>query len=171
MIKKIVVAWRHVQVLFCRYFGRTYHCKCGHTCKKKTHLSIEGHEGVFAIRSKNPEYCPQCWQQAAIRCAWCEEVILPGDAITLYTPKKGVEVPEHARVYKREPHLQLVGCLRWNCAQSGIDRAGFWVMPGKVQRVMSPMEMLFANGSDDVIICNDLTDLSQAILVSDEGLH
>lgn len=153
-------------------------------------LTIDGHAGVFCALSKTPEYCPECYAKAVIKCAWCGETILPGDPITLYSPgpptelfistkepgeaqqqrqKKDFVVPEHAVIYQREPRLVLVGCLGWDCADTGGDRAGFWVMPGKVQRVATAMEMLLADGGKDIIIVGDLTDPRQAIPIHDKN--
>ncbi|MBI1833507.1 MAG: hypothetical protein HYR90_01650 [Candidatus Andersenbacteria bacterium] len=169
ILRRIGLALQRWQAIFYVYFGRRYICGCGHTAKWKTVLTIHGHSGVYAPQSKKPDWCPECWAKAAIKCAWCGNTILPGDAITLYIPtKEDFQIPEHAVVYKREPQVQLVGCLGWDCAMSGADRAGFWVMPGKVQRVMSPMEKLMANGGLEVVVENDLTDPAQAIPIPDE---
>lgn len=169
--------WRHrwllLQTVFYRYFGRNYRCGCGHAAKWKTAMVIHGQGGVYRLSDKKPKYCPACWAKAAIKCAWCGNAIMPGDAVTLYTPNphKDFKVPDYAVMYKEKPHLQLVGCLRWDCAETGADRAGFWVMPGKVQRVASPIELVFANlenGGDGIVITGDLTDPSQAIPLLDE---
>ena len=69
--------------------------------------------------------------------------------------------------YKKEPHIQLVGCLRPGCSDSGMDRAGFWIMPGKVQRALSPVEMVSTLENDEVLIINDLHDISKAVLIED----
>jgi len=91
------------------------------------------------------EYCLGCLGKMTILCAWCKEPIFIGEPVTLYTPRDG-SVPNHAKIHD-ENLLQLVGCLRWNCAESGADRAGFW-MPGedgegKVERVPTPLEIVF----------------------------
>ena len=67
----------------------------------------------------------------AIRCAWCGGVIFVGDVITLYSPvkKDDFKIPEHAVVYDEE-EMQLVGCGRITCADTGADYAGFWI-PGQ----------------------------------------
>lgn len=149
-----------------RCFGRNHLCDCGHRSKWKTVLEIDGIKGVFKL-PKNKEYCGKCFAEAAIKCAWCGGTILPGDPITLYTPKKDFEIPNHAVIYKRVP-LQLVGCLGWDCCQTGGDRAGFWVMPGKVYRVMSPIGMLLAHGNEGAVIIGDLGDISKAIPIKED---
>jgi hypothetical protein len=158
--------WQKITFFYCANFGRTYLCKCGHRAKWKTRLVVNGREGLYTLANK--EYCPQCFAGAAIKCAWCGDTIFPGDPITLYTPKKDFAIPEHAVVHKTDP-LELVGCFDWNCAESGADRRGFWVMPGKVQRVLSPLEMIFANGPlGKPVIVNDLSDPREAIPIPDK---
>ncbi len=120
--------------------------------------------GVYTTRKKN--YCAQCFTNAVIKCAWCERPIAPGRPITLYTPTEAnFQIPEGAIIYSEIPVLQLVGCLRTDCAESGLDRSGFWEMPGKVRRVASPLEMCVA--SNDVVIVNDLADPAEAINIEE----
>lgn len=166
IIKKLRYAWQKLEVRFYHYFGRWYQCGCGHATKWKSPLTIHGHEGVFKARSKTPDWCSECWSKAAIKCAWCGETIVPGDPITLYSPgpptdlffsseepgeaqqrrkQENFIVPDHAVVYREEPQLQLVGCLRIGCVDIFTDRAGFWTMPGKV-RLMTLFEELTARG-------------------------
>ncbi|MEI6627472.1 MAG: hypothetical protein WCL61_02660 [bacterium] len=104
----------------------------------------------------NPNYCLDCIAKMAIRCAWCGEAISIGSPVTLYTPKEDYKIPEYATRYQNNAK-SLVGCLRWNCADSGMDRQGFWMPPGKVKRVPSPLEMALASG-DQVVIVSDLSD-------------
>ncbi len=157
----------HAQELFYRLFGKSHVCGCGHKTKKKALLTIHGKKGVYHVTDL--DYCPQCWANAAIKCAWCADTIVPGEAITLKTPAKDFQVPNHAQIYKKEPRLQLVGCM--HCDPDAImDRAGFWVMPGKVLRAASPTEII-ANGmlgEDEVYTCNNIMDPTQAILIPDE---
>lgn len=170
ILDRIGVGWEKVQALYCSFLGRTYHCGCGHSATWKTILTISGDQGVFNLPSTTPDYCPQCWAKAAIKCAWCGEAILPGSPITLNTPTKpDFKIPDYAVVYKRKSFLQLVGCLRLNCADSGADRAGFWVMPGKVQRVQTLLEMLTLNGGRECVMINDLTDIWEATLIPEES--
>ena len=156
-----------IEATFCRYLGRNYLCGCGHRTKRKTIMKIDGKEGVFKM-PKNREFCHKCFAESAIKCAWCGETILPGEPITLYSPaKKDFEIPDHAVIYKRVP-LQLVGCLKWKCCETGADRMGFWVMPGRVYRVMSPIEMLIAHGNEGAVIIGDLGDVSKAIPIKED---
>lgn len=168
ILQKLRVWWAKRVTSVHSSVGRDYMCGCGHTAKWKTVLTVGG-GGIYTLPSEKPDYCPECWAKAAIRCAWCGDTILPGDPITLYTPRKNdFVVPEHAVVYRREPQLQLVGCLGWDCAHTGADRSGFWVMPGEVRRVLSPLEELIANGGTEVVISGNLGDIRQAIPISDQ---
>ncbi len=94
-----------------------------------------------------------------IQCAWCGEPIFIGDPVTLYLPRyEDMEVPGHAVPYGKGA---FVGCLRWECAESGTDRVGFWYPPGIVYRVLSPIEQCLQ--SDEMVIIGDLGDIRQAI--------
>lgn len=58
-----------------------------------------------------------------------------------------------------------MGCLRWDCAKTGADRAGFWHPPGKVFRVTTPLEMCLQNlqnGGDGVVVIENLNDFEEA---------
>lgn len=144
---------------------------CGHTthlCDKITVISKDGEkkETEITISTIKPTHCHKCFEKMAIRCAWCGDYILPGDPITLYSPIKegSFDIPKYAVVYKKDP-LQLVGCLRMGCADTGGDRAGFWIIPGKVQRVLSPIEEVFMTG--ETVINSDLGDIDQAKPITD----
>ena len=159
---KLIYAYWYLKLFFYNIFGKTYTASaCGHTTKLFALTYVELlKEKLFTSLAKNPKYCPDCRAKMTIRCAWCGKPILVGGAITLYTPsRKDFVVPDYALVYRKNP-LQLVGCLRWSCADSGIDRAGFWVEPGEVYRVLSPMELCIQ--TDAPIIVNDITDINQA---------
>jgi hypothetical protein len=161
--------WNRLAAVWYFYCGRDYECLCGHVAKRKTKISI-GHEwGVYVLDQKR-EHCPNCFMNAMAYCAWCSRYILPGSPITLYTPRDPNKLPPHARVYKRTPKLMVVGCLRMDCAQGGMDRMGFWVMPGKVKRVASPTEVLLAQmekGDFRPLIVHDLADEAEAVAIDD----
>ena len=109
-------------------------------------------------KNKVPDYCLDCIGKMAIRCAWCGKPILIGDPVTLYTPEEGAEIPKYAVRYSGDPRC-LVGCLRFDCADTGADRSGFWVPPGLVKKVPSVIEMLMASqGPSKVLIINNLRD-------------
>lgn len=143
---------------------------CGHHTKRTGKISAFGH----TITTKMPineegsvDYCLNCIAKMAIRCAWCGNPIFIGRPITLYTPvSDNFKIPEHAVVYEREPSLQLVGCLRWDCAEAGADRAGFWVPgedgKGRVERVPIVHEMVLSTKRSSFVLVNDMDDISEA---------
>lgn len=100
--------------------------------------------------------CDKCFIRMAIPCAWCGLPITLGDPITLYKPKEGYTPPTGVVTHEEA----LVGCLRWECAYSGADRAGFWVPDeknekGRVMRVPSPLEIiqkLFGGGMPMILV-------------------
>lgn len=138
--------------------------KCGHPTVQAGDVTAFG----VTIQTQMPlvrdevEYCLACILGMAIRCAWCKLPIFIGDPITLYTPREAdFKVPEHAVVYSLEP-LRLVGCLRWDCAQTGADRAGFWLPDstgkGHVQRTPSLFEQALEGCG---VIVEDLWDIAE----------
>jgi predicted RNA-binding Zn-ribbon protein involved in translation (DUF1610 family) len=157
-----------IRAKYCARFGRTYNCQCGHTAKWKTILTIDGNSGIFTLAGTPPEYCPQCFKKAIIKCAWCGNSITPGSPVTLHIPMSDFKIPEYAVRYPEGEHIKLVGCMRTTCSDFGMDREGFWIMPGKVQRVLSPLEMLMADDFTESVIVSDPGDMSKAILVPDK---
>lgn len=151
--------------MFC-FFKRfiTVKAGCGHKTRLYDKIEVIGKDGKtekegLEIKNFKPSHCHKCVEKMVIRCAWCGEPILIGDPITLYTPTKDFEIPKYAMVYKEDPK-RLVGCLRLDCADTGADRVGFWVMPGKVERVLSPIEEVFM--TNKTVIVSDLSDINQA---------
>jgi len=118
---------------------------CGHQTKKKGMMKLpDGEKNIMSMplaNNGNPDYCLDCIGRMTIQCAWCNNRIAIGDPVTLYMPKKDFAVPEHAVHYSEDGHDFLVGCLGWNCAESGADLGGRWMPPGVVQRVPSPIEL------------------------------
>lgn len=143
--------------------------KCGHRTKRSGSVSAFGH----AITTKMPknksgsvDYCLDCIGKMAIRCAWCGDPIFIGEPITLYAPRGDFQVPDHAVVYSKEP-LQLVGCLGWDCAETGADRAGFWLPgengKGRVQRVPTAYEAILDAKEPSMMIVGDFGDIKEAM--------
>lgn len=143
--------------------------KCGHRTKRGGSVSAFGHT-ITTQMPKNEgssvDYCLDCIGKMAIQCAWCGDPIFIGNPITLYTPRDDFQVPEHAVVYNKEP-LQLVGCLGWNCAETGADRAGFWLPgedgKGRVQRVPTAYEAILGAKEPHMMIIGDLSDMKEAV--------
>ncbi len=151
------------------YLRPTYLAKkCPHRTKKMGLIKVHGRERIMSLKENDSggfDYCIACIAKKTIRCAWCGNPIFIGDPVTLYSPKKGVKMPDHAVRYKDTDCY--VGCLGWDCAETGGDRAGFWAWPGKVYRVPTVEEMIFASFGVKGVICID--DLSNP---NDQGrLH
>lgn len=102
--------------------------QCGHRTKHAGGVSAFG-KTVWLQPPKNDsgstDYCLECIGKMTIRCAWCGEPIFVGEPITLFAPVDVFDVPEHA-VLHRAGTSEFVGCLRFNCAESGALLAGFW---------------------------------------------
>jgi hypothetical protein len=134
--------------------------KCGHRTKRAGWAEAFGERHFVEMplaENGRPDYCLACVGCMAIRCAWCGAVIRIGDPVILYSPEKDFVVPVHAVHYSEDP-LQLVGCLRWDCADTGGDRAGFWMPPGRVHRVPSAFELLMGSDDSDAVVIADLRD-------------
>jgi hypothetical protein len=153
---------------FFNIFKKKIVAGCGHKTLEKDKVWAFGasDETTIPIIDGKTDYCHRCLEKMAIRCAWCGEVIFIGYPITLYSPRdKDHKMPDYAVLHNGE-HNSYVGCLRWNCAESGADRAGFWYPPGKVYRVPTPIEMCIQNmqnGGDGIICVRDLTDLKEVM--------
>lgn len=144
--------------------------KCGHRTRLSGRVSVFGAAVTTTMPKQEdglPEYCLDCISKMAIRCAWCKDPIFIGDPITLYTPTNpDFEVHEHAVVYNKDP-LQVVGCLGWNCADTGADRAGFWLPgndgKGSVSRVPTVFEMILGAEEPSAVIVSDTHDIHEAL--------
>lgn len=128
---------------------RTYTARCGHQTKAVGILHFKHYKFQRSIiaRDGRPDFCLECLQDMIIPCAWCGESIIPDDPVTLYSPiEEDYEPPEGSKVYSFGDPLVFVGCLRMDCAETGADRAGFWISPGEVSRVISPLEQVMGTG-------------------------
>lgn len=136
--------------------------QCGHLTKREDRLTAFGDTIFCKIpidKNGRTPYCHCCLEVMTIRCAWCGSTIFIGDPVTLYSPADdSQEMPDYAVKYGNDAY---VGCLRWNCAESGADRSGFWYPPGKVHRTLSPLEQCLQSG--EMVIVSDLGDMRQAI--------
>lgn len=143
-------------------FRKTYTANvCRHRTKKIGKVVAHGESHIMSMplsENGNPDYCLDCIAKMSIKCAWCENPIHVGDPVTLYIPNESFKVPEHAVRHDKDERC-LVGCLGWNCADSGADRQGFWIPPGKVARVPSPIEVLMSDGGGGrAVIIGDLSN-------------
>ena len=148
--------------LFFRLNGRIT-AECGHPARRRERVSAFGEWRNLTIippAGKNPEYCHRCLEQMAIRCAWCSQPIFIGDPITLYSPSDpNFQLKADCVKHRSDPD-QYVGCLRMNCADTGADLSGYWVPPGKVHRIISPIEMCL--GERSALLCDNICDMRQA---------
>ena len=122
-------------------------CGCGHTSKLKKKVNVSGVKTTLSINykpGKQIPYCLDCVEKMTITCPWCGKPIFVGDYVTLYTPNDpNFKVPEGAVVYSKDP-LQLVGCQRTDCAETGADYCGIWEVPGVVRRIPSAIDRILA---------------------------
>ncbi len=121
-------------------------------CKHKSKLKFSGKvgekefSGDMNLHPTGLPYCADCFMKMAVPCAYCGLPICIGDPITLYAKMPDFEVHKGAVCFDGNVY---VGCLRWDCAMSGLDRSGFWMpdpdadeVMGCVKVVPSPLEML-----------------------------
>lgn len=145
-----------------------YLARCGYETRLVDTVKIfdEMFEVETKLRDGQPDYCLDCLVKMSIQCAWCGGLIYPGDPITLYRASPSVldeTRPDYAVAYLDGEQLCYVGCLGLLCAESGADRAGFWVAPGKVKRVASPLELAVA--SREMVIVSDLSDQDEQPII------
>lgn len=158
---------------------------CGHKTKRSGEiLHATGDHSIMTMplaENGRSDYCLDCIGKMAIPCGWCGKSIHVGDPITLYVAGKDAKLFPGAKAYlgtvgdpavnvetlaakpwlagSSAEQVTVVGCLRWECADTGCDRAGFWIPPGTVDRVQTPIEMLLASGRPEAaVIVSDLGD-------------
>ena len=141
---------------------RSLQAGCGHVGYRLALVRFDGHTGLIQCPVKHGQtpYCPRCLERMTIRCAWCGQPIFVGDPVTLYTNIPEREMPDYAVPFSLEPR-RYIGCLNWGCGNSH-DHQGFWMPPGKVLSVRSPLEV--ANDRRGMAIpkgVKDLVDLNQ----------
>jgi len=120
---------------------------CGHETLKKDKVTAFGVscEIKIPIVDGKTNYCHRCLESMAVKCAWCEKVIFVGMPITLYVARENFVLPDGA-VWFNEDQRQPVGCRR--CAEMGpADWMGLWIPPGKVERHLSPTELVIQSNS------------------------
>ncbi len=137
---------------------------CGHETAAEGEIAALG-ETTMMTMPRNAaggfDYCLDCIAKMTIRCAWCDDIIFIGSPVTLYILPADEAVPDHAVVYSTDP-LRLVGCLGWDCADTSVDRAGFW-LPGEsgqgaVHRIGTVFDMMLGDPGIASVIIRDLTD-------------
>lgn len=148
---------RRILVWFWRITKKTVMAGCGHKTLVVGTIIIEGQKRVFALDGNaQPECCLDCFQKSIINCAHCGFPIVPGEPITLYEMAEDFVPKEGSRKYGDEYNCHI-GCMRFDCADTGMDRAGFWEYPGMVRRVQNIYETILADPTIKMAICPDLT--------------
>lgn len=133
--------------------------KCGHKTKLKDKVSAFGETIITEIKCRNGkvEYCHKCLEKMTIKCAWCAKPIFIGDPVTLYSSTSLEKMAEHVVIFSEEL-MQVVGCGRSSCAQTGADYVGIWV-PGEngkgiVERIPTMIErslISISSGGDGIV--------------------
>ncbi len=132
---------------------------CGPRGPKLYHLDVYGK--VVHNNGNVPDKCGQCcvewFRSITCRCALCGLVILPGDAVALYRP---------SRKFKKERVTEVksgvLGCMRWDCCESGAFFAGHWTGEGFKSAFgdgMTAVEKCFATGQ---VVVSDMSEMSDA---------
>ncbi|MBI4435735.1 hypothetical protein HY630_03620 [Candidatus Uhrbacteria bacterium] len=121
--------------------------RCGHTVWRVEHLMLHGkvlftskpnfeqHDGLLAWlrRTSVPGQCTACRFvaefQGAIECAYCHEVIFPGDPVSTYSPMAD-ELPEGFEARATRTCNGFVGCMGWECCPTGGFFSGEWTAEG-----------------------------------------
>ncbi len=106
---------------------------CGHTTREVS-VAIKNNDWVIVQvpPGNDRAYCAKCVVKSAIVCAWCGEIIWPGDPVSLMAPleTKFYKQLEGSFCFDRET-MTMIGCLRPGCS-SRFDVAGFWAVPGRI---------------------------------------
>lgn len=170
-MRSVLFALEKVWIFFSQIFRKTYTAnKCGHKTKKKGFMKDGDHTTIMTMplaESGSPDYCLDCIGKMTIQCAWCDNRISIGSPITLYTSKKPDEMPDHAVPYTEGGSGAFVGCLGWECADTGGDRAGFWLPgedgKGRVERVPTAIETLMSNPDASALIVHNTHNIAEAV--------
>lgn len=138
---------------------------CGHKTKRYGFMQCLGETSVMRMPLQDngqPDYCLDCVGKMGIRCTWCGGLITIGSPVTLLVPLKSFAVPEYAVRHIENGVTSFVGCLSSRCADV-FDICGYWVPPGKVMRVPSPIELCLGTG--DVVLVGDVSNYPASVSV------
>ncbi len=104
---------------------------CGHIGPKWFVLDTYG---IRTKRFEDSKRCPRCHLERlrtfTIRCAACGHIILPGDGVALYDTE--LNKMKYASVAHRIDERTVLGCMRWDCCESGAFFGGNWSEQGFV---------------------------------------
>ncbi|MBM3256544.1 MAG: hypothetical protein FJZ04_03725 [Candidatus Moranbacteria bacterium] len=153
---------------------------CGHKFIKQKEVTALGGTITTEVPvdgNGSTPYCHSCLEKMVAPCAWCFEPIFIGSPVTLYMIKeeefknkygfsgqemeqykKDGELPDGSIIYATtNGYLQLVGCGRTTCADTGADYCGIWMPPGKIERFTSLLEVAVQSKTGSAA-ASDLTD-------------
>lgn len=173
-MRGVLFSFEKMWVLLTSAFYTTYTAnKCGHKTKERGFMNDDDYTSVITTplaENGIPDYCINCIGNMSINCAWCGNLITIGDPITLYAPKEIYRVPDYAVSYTRSDDKKvLIGCLRWYCANSMDDRAGFWVLGknglGIVSRTHTSFEVPLVHPDPNTVTVDDVTEVLNPALL------
>ena len=126
------------------FLRKKYLFKCGHFGRLKTKVTIFGKVGDYVIHTDEvgEHVCVDCFKKMVIRCPWCSRPIFPGDEVTSGPLPSGVDLHRSIVVVERqEMGHRAIGCNNWHCAKNGRIRVGVWVEPGKLEKIVQPLNL------------------------------
>lgn len=170
-MRSVLFALAKVWIFLTGIFRKTHTAnKCSHKTKRKGFMKVGENGTIMSMpltENGSPDYCLDCIGKLSIKCAWCGNDIAIGDPVTLYSPTESFVVPDHAVPYTEGGSKALVGCLGWECAMTGADRAGFWLPgedgKGRVHRVPTGIEILMRNPNAAALVVHDTHDMVEAM--------
>jgi len=113
---------------------------CGHLGPSYYNIRVYG--GIITPTKEHAqELCPDCLikevKETFVRCCLCGLYIMPGDPVAVYCANS-VEPKDFAFTIVGS---SAIGCLRWDCCQSGGFYAGNWtgkdIDPSNLERSLS----------------------------------
>ncbi|MEK7620145.1 MAG: hypothetical protein AAB413_02825 [Patescibacteria group bacterium] len=142
---------------------------CGHTMWREERMVL----GDQTVRTSNPNFslvlaraprwlqrffapkrCVLCQFKAefdaAIQCAYCDEVIFRGDPVSIYEPAD--ELPEGFEARATHTAGGFVGCMCMDCCPTGGFFAGHWVGNGVRSPFSAGSAAAQAFTSGDVVV-------------------
>jgi hypothetical protein len=146
-----------VQLRIANIHDKPFMAQCGH--KTPLHLEmILGNKkiGTISFKETNIKWCPECFTNLCIRCGWCGNPILPGEAVTLNSPiDPNEQFPSYAYILSGERDSRIIGCLGWECpgCNSGGEIAGYLDSKDNnpfIRLIENPISKTFRTGETQV---------------------
>lgn len=139
---------------------------CNHLTPIKESVTVFGETRKLELIINSDDttaYCHHCLAKMAIQCAWCGRLIYICDPVTLYHQDKIHQLSKTTTKINSNIINDVetyTGCLRDDCADSLLDRAGFWYPPGVVEHVISPRNQV--GFTLKIITLEDIYDIKKA---------